>query len=171
MRSQNDAPKNGDTIATIETNLGTIKFILFDKEAPEIAKNFIELANKGYYDGIIFHRVIEDFMIQGGDPTGTGRGGKSYLGQDLNDEFIKGFSHKQGTVSMANAGANTNGSQFFIVTGANGTPYLDNKHSIFGQVFEGLDIAIAISKVEKDRSDKPIEDVVMKKVTISKIGA
>lgn len=158
---------NSERIATIETNLGTIKIKLYEKEAPNTTKNFIELAKKGYYDGIIFHRVIEDFMIQTGDPTGTGRGGETYNGEVLKDEFAPGLTHIQGVVSMANAGPNTNGSQFFIVTNPDGTKYLDGRHSIFGQVVEGMDVAIKISQVERDGNDKPLEPVVMNKVTIS----
>lgn len=167
-RSQTVAPSQGDYIATIKTNKGSFQFLLFEREAPTIGQNFIELAQKGYYDGQIFHRVIPDFMIQGGDPTGTGRGGQSYRGGQLPDEFIAGFTHLKGTVSMANAGPNSNGSQFFIVTNANGTSYLDGKHSIFGQIFSGQEVVDAISKVPTNAGDRPLEDVIMEKVTVSR---
>lgn len=164
------APKSGDTIATLETSLGTIKIKLFPAEAPETVKNFTELAKAGKYDGVIFHRVIEDFMIQTGDfEKSNGTGGYSYKGPGtkFNDEFGPGLSNLQGTLSMANAGANTNGSQFFIVTSADGTPWLNGKHSVFGQIYEGLDVALKISQVDTDMSDKPVETVTINKVTIS----
>lgn len=164
------APKSGDTIVTIETNLGTIKAKLFANEAPATVKNFTELAKQGKYDGVIFHRVIEDFMIQTGDfELGNGRGGYSYEGPGtkFNDEFAPGLANLQGTLSMANSGPNTNGSQFFIVTSADGTPWLNGKHSVFGQIYEGLDIALKISQVETANADKPVEDVIMNKVSIS----
>lgn len=167
-RAQNAAPAKDDYIATIQTNKGVFQFLLFDREAPTIAKNFIELAQKGYYDGQVFHRVIPDFMIQGGDPTGTGRGGQSYQGGQLPDEFIAGFTHLKGTVSMANAGPDSNGSQFFIVTNANGTSYLDGKHSIFGQIFSGQEVVDAISKLPTNAGDRPLEDVIMEKVTVTR---
>jgi cyclophilin family peptidyl-prolyl cis-trans isomerase len=149
---------------TIETNHGTIVAELFEDLAPKTTANFIELAEKGYYDGVIFHRVIEDFMIQGGDPTGTGRGGPGYT---IPDEFGKGLGHTQaGLFSMANAGPNTGGSQFFITLAA--TPWLDGKHAIFGKVTSGLDIVKAIGKVQTGMSDRPVEDVVMEKVSVNK---
>lgn len=156
--SQLDFPKTGDTVAIIETTLGTIKIKLFVQETPKTCANFIGLAKKGYYNGIIFHRVIRDFMIQGGDPTGTGMGGESIYGQEFEDEFAPGLSHVKGTLSMANAGPNTNGSQFFIVH-ARETKYLDRHHSVFGQVYEGLDIVDAIANVKTDRNDRPLTDV------------
>ncbi|MGL5831136.1 MAG: peptidylprolyl isomerase [Candidatus Altimarinota bacterium] len=164
------APKSGDTIATLETSLGTIKAKLFASEAPETVKNFTELAKEGKYDGVTFHRVIEDFMIQTGDfEKGNGTGGHSYKGPGtkFNDEFAPGLANLQGTLSMANSGANTNGSQFFIVTSADGTPWLNGKHSVFGQIYEGLDVALKISQVETDLGDKPVETVTINKVTIS----
>jgi peptidyl-prolyl cis-trans isomerase B (cyclophilin B) len=164
------APKSGDTVATLETSLGTIKVKLFPAEAPETVKNFTELAKAGKYDGVTFHRVIEDFMIQTGDfERGNGTGGYSYKGPGtkFNDEFGPGLANLQGTLSMANSGANTNGSQFFIVTAADGTPWLNGKHSVFGQIYEGLDIALKISQVETDLRDKPVETVTINKVTIS----
>ncbi|MGD2047475.1 MAG: peptidylprolyl isomerase [Gemmatimonadota bacterium] len=151
---------------TIETNHGTIVAELFEDLAPKTAGNFIELAEKGYYDGIIFHRVIDGFMIQGGDPTGTGRGGPGYT---IPDEFGEGLAHTQpGLFSMANSGPNTGGSQFFITLAA--TPWLDGKHAIFGKVTSGLDIVQAIGKVATGMGDRPVEDVVMEKVTVEREG-
>lgn len=177
---------------TIKTNLGTIKAQLFNHLATKTVKNFIELAKKGYYDGVIFHRVIPDFMIQGGDPTGTGRGGKSIYGHPFEDEFSDQLFNFNGALSMANAGPNTNGSQFFIVSNEHvpanmvaqmkavgypqvvidyyqhhgGTPWLDHRHTVFGQVIVGMDVVQKISKVQRDQMDKPKDDVVMEKVTI-----
>ena len=148
---------------TIETNHGTIRAEMFLDKAPKTAGNFIELAKKGFYDGVIFHRVIEGFMIQGGDPTGTGRGGPGY---QIEDEFGPGLAHTQpGLFSMANAGPGTGGSQFFITLAA--TPWLDRKHAIFGKVTSGLDVVQAIGSVETGPGDRPVEDVVMEKVTVS----
>jgi cyclophilin family peptidyl-prolyl cis-trans isomerase len=148
---------------TIETNHGTIKAEMFVDKAPKTAGNFIELAKKGFYDGVIFHRVIDGFMIQGGDPTGTGRGGPGYT---IKDEFAPGLAHTQpGLFSMANAGANTGGSQFFITLAA--TPWLDGKHAIFGKVIAGMDVVKKIGKLPTARGDRPTEDVVMKNVTVS----
>jgi cyclophilin family peptidyl-prolyl cis-trans isomerase len=148
---------------TIETNHGTITAELFEDAAPKTAENFIELAKKGYYDGIIFHRVIEGFMLQGGDPTGTGRGGPGY---NIPDEFGEGLTHEHpGLFSMANAGPNTGGSQFFITLAA--TPWLDGKHAIFGKVVGGLDVVHAIGKVPTGMGDRPVNDVVMEKVTVN----
>ena len=148
---------------TIETNHGTIKAEMFVDKAPKTAGNFIELAKKGFYDGVIFHRVIDGFMIQGGDPTGTGRGGPGYT---IKDEFAAGLAHTQaGLFSMANAGPNTGGSQFFITLAA--TPWLDGKHAIFGKVIVGMDVVKKIGKLPTARGDRPTEDVVMKNVTVS----
>lgn len=143
--------------ATMSTTMGDIKFELFKKDAPKTVENFKGLAEKGYYNGVIFHRIIQDFMIQGGDPTGTGRGGESIYGEKFEDEINK---HKiiAGTLAMANAGPNTNGSQFFIVTEAP-QPHLDGKHTAFGQVIEGMDVVKKIAAVEVDAYDKPLEDV------------
>ena len=147
---------------TIETNHGTIVAEMFADLAPTTAGNFIELAKKGYYDGLVFHRVIEGFMIQGGCPEGTGRGGPGY---QIPDEFGAGLAHTHsGIFSMANAGPNTGGSQFFITLAA--TPWLDGKHAIFGKVTSGLDVVQAIGKVETGKADRPVEDVVMEKVTV-----
>jgi len=149
---------------TIETNHGTIVAEMFEDLAPKTTGNFMELAEKGFYDGVIFHRVIDGFMIQGGDPTGTGRGGPGYT---IPDEFGAGLGHTHsGLFSMANAGPNSGGSQFFITLAA--TPWLDGKHAIFGKVTSGLDVVQAIGKVETGLGDKPVQDVVMEKVTVSR---
>ena len=148
---------------TIETNHGTIKAEFFMDLAPKTAGNFIELAKKGYYDSLTFHRVIDGFMIQGGCPSGTGTGGPGY---NIPDEFGAGLAHTgPGIFSMANAGPNTGGSQFFITLAA--TPWLDGKHAIFGKVTEGLDVVQAIGKLPTGFGDKPKEPVVMEKVTVS----
>jgi len=150
------------TTATLHTNKGAIAVELFDDDAPKTVGNFVKLAGDGFYDGVIFHRVIPDFMIQGGDPTGTGSGGPGY---QFEDEFNQ---HKviRGALAMANAGPNTNGSQFFIVT-ADETPWLDGKHTVFGRVTDGMDVVDAISAVDRDARDKPYEDVVIERVEIS----
>jgi cyclophilin family peptidyl-prolyl cis-trans isomerase len=140
--------------ATMQTSKGTIELELFDEDAPKTVENFKKLAGDGFYDGVIFHRVIPEFMIQGGDPTGTGRGGPGY---QFEDEF-NGHRIERGALAMANAGPNTNGSQFFIVT-ADACPWLDGKHTVFGQVTSGIEIADAISNVDTGPGDKPREDV------------
>jgi cyclophilin family peptidyl-prolyl cis-trans isomerase len=148
---------------TIETNHGTIIAEMFSDVAPKTTGNFIELAKKGYYDGIVFHRVIEGFMIQGGCPEGTGTGGPGY---NIPDEFAPGLAHTDaGTFSMANAGPNTGGSQFFITLAA--TPWLDGKHAIFGKVTDGLDVVLAIGNLPTGMGDRPVEEVVMQKVTVN----
>jgi cyclophilin family peptidyl-prolyl cis-trans isomerase len=148
---------------TIETNHGKIEAELFADVAPKTAGNFIELAKKGFYDGVVFHRIIDGFMIQGGDPTGTGRGGP---GHTIPDEFAPGLAHtRAGLFSMANAGPNTGGSQFFITLAA--TPWLDGKHAIFGRVTVGLDVVMAIGKLKTGPGDRPVESVVMEKVTVA----
>jgi cyclophilin family peptidyl-prolyl cis-trans isomerase len=148
--------------ATIETNHGTIELELFDDDAPETVANFTKLAGEGYYDGLVFHRVIPDFMIQGGCPQGTGTGGPGYtFGDEINDHAIV-----RGTLAMANAGPNTNGSQFFIVT-AEATPWLDGKHTAFGQVTSGMDVVDQIQSVETDARDRPVDEVRMEKVSIA----
>lgn len=178
--------------AVIKTNQGDITVQLFPKQAPKTVENFTRLAQKGYYNGVIFHRVIPDFMIQGGDPTGTGRGGESIFGKAFEDEFSDQLFNFTGALSMANAGPNTNGSQFFIVSNEHvpanmisqmkmvgypqeiidhyeangGTPWLDHRHTVFGQVIAGMDVVKKISKVDRDGMDKPKEDVVMNEVTI-----
>ena len=178
-------PQPGDKVAIMTTSMGEIKIKLFPDVAPKAVENYTTHAENGYYDGVIFHRVINDFMIQGGDPQGTGRGGESIWGEPFEDEFDDSFRHFRGALSMANRGANTNGSQFFIVqntkvndaslraagqAGANeeilktyeelgGTPHLDGRHTVFGQVYEGLDIVDKIAATEVDQNDKPIENV------------
>jgi len=148
--------------ATMHTNHGTIEVELFDDDAPKTVDNFVKLARDGFYDGVIFHRVIPDFMIQGGDPTGTGRGGPGYTFEDeFNDNKVV-----RGALAMANAGPNTNGSQFFIVT-TEAAPWLDGKHTVFGRVTSGQDVADAISNVDRDGRDRPLEPVVIESVVIS----
>ena len=148
---------------TLETNMGNIKIELFEKEMPVTVGNFRKLVEQGFYNGVIFHRVIPDFMIQGGDPTGTGMGGPGY---NIKDEFTKNNRNSRGTISMANAGPNTGGSQFFINVVNN--HYLDSKHPVFGKVAEGMDVADKISKVKRDRGDKPVSKVVINKATYQK---
>ncbi|WP_407408507.1 peptidylprolyl isomerase [Peribacillus sp.] len=176
----------------MQTTLGDIKIKLFPKHAPKTVENFLTHAEKGYYDGIIFHRVIKDFMLQGGDPTGTGMGGESIWGTNFEDEFSMELFNLRGALSMANAGPGTNGSQFFIVQAQHvdsrmgeqmkqagypkeiisaymengGTPWLDHKHSVFGQVIEGMDVVDTIANVETVAGDKPAVDVVIKGITI-----
>lgn len=178
--------------ATIKTNHGDIVIKLFPEEAPMTVENFVRLAQKGYYDGVTFHRVISDFMIQGGDPEGTGAGGQSIWGHNFEDEFSNELFNLRGALSMANAGPNTNGSQFFIVQNKNmpkrfiqqlrdaqypeevvkaykqgGTPWLDHRHTVFGHVTEGMDVVDEIAKVAKDGNDKPLEEVVITTVEIA----
>lgn len=178
--------------ALIKTNHGDIKVALFPEQAPKTVANFVGLAKQGYYDGVIFHRVIEDFMIQGGDPSGTGMGGESIYGESFEDEFSRELYNLKGALSMANAGPNTNGSQFFIVTASNvpstmlgqmqefgfpeeivaayategGTPWLDQRHTVFGHVVEGMDVVIAINKVVTGLQDKPVEPVVIETIDV-----
>ncbi|WP_297819708.1 peptidylprolyl isomerase [uncultured Lactobacillus sp.] len=184
--------KQEGPIATIETNHGYIKIKLFEKLAPMTVENFVRLAEKGYYDNTIFHRVISDFMIQGGDPEGDGTGGQSIWGHAFEDEFSDELFNLRGALSMANAGPNTNGSQFFIVQNKNmpkryirsmepagypkeiikaykqgGTPWLDGRHTVFGMVIDGMDIVDAIAKVPRNKAnDKPKEDVIIKTIKI-----
>ncbi|USN45397.1 MAG: peptidylprolyl isomerase [Candidatus Woesearchaeota archaeon] len=149
-------------IAVIETNKGTMEIELFQDKAPITTQNFIDLAQKGFYDGLRFHRVIKDFMIQGGDPKGDGTGGPGY---SIQDEFHPDLKHDaKGILSMANAGANTGGSQFFITLVP--TPWLNGKHAVFGKVIKGEDVLDAIGAVQTGAGDKPVQDVVMTKVTI-----
>ena len=155
-------PPAKNRIARMETTKGVIRIEMFEDKAPITTKNFIDLASKGFYDGVIFHRVIDGFMIQGGDPTGTGRGGPGYK---IPDEFHVDLKHDSaGILSMANAGPNTGGSQFFITLGP--TPHLNNRHAVFGKVIEGLDVVKAIGKTATGPADRPLQDVVMKKVTV-----
>jgi peptidyl-prolyl cis-trans isomerase B (cyclophilin B) len=148
--------------ATLHTNHGAIEIELFAEDAPKTVENFTTLAGKGFYDGVIFHRIIPDFMIQGGDPTGTGRGGPGYTFEDeFNDHKVV-----RGALAMANAGPNTNGSQFFIVT-TEAASWLDGKHTVFGQVTGGMDVVDAIAAVETDAADKPRSDVVIERVELA----
>lgn len=220
------APKTGDRVATLKTTLGDIKIKFFPEYTPKTVENFLTLAARGYYDGVTFHRVINDFMIQSGDPEGTGMGGESIYGAPFADEFAFELAHIRGAVSMANSGANTNGSQFFIVQNKaldesskaqyeffvqnpdeimgmmpdglavsvkmmyperisqyyienGGAPYLDftsryyfggtSAHSVFGMVYEGLDIVDKIAAVETDGSDKPVADIVIQSIVIETI--
>jgi cyclophilin family peptidyl-prolyl cis-trans isomerase len=148
--------------ATLTTNAGAISVELFDDDAPTTVSNFKKLAADGFYDGVIFHRVIPDFMIQGGDPTGTGSGGPGYTFEDESNE------HKveRGALAMANAGPNTNGSQFFIVT-ADSAPWLDGKHTVFGRVIAGMEVVDAISEVDRDARDRPKQDVTIERVELA----
>ena len=170
--------------ATMKTTMGDIDIVFFPEQTPKTVRNFLTLAEDGYYDGIIFHRVIKDFMIQGGDPTGTGCGGESIYGEKFEDEFSMELFNFRGALSMANAGPNTNGSQFFIVQAdempysvdrlieggwpceaakkygeVGGTPHLDQRHSVFGQVYGGMDIVDKIANARVNGSDKPLEDI------------
>ncbi len=165
MSSETSAQRE---VAVMETSMGRIEIELFLNLTPKTVKNFVGLAEKGAYNGLIFHRVIDGFMIQGGDPTGTGTGGESIYGHPFEDEFSDSLKHTgAGFVSMANRGPNTNTSQFFITLAA--TPWLDGKHTIFGKVVSGMDVVNAIGKVKTHKpGDRPVVDVVMKKVTIKK---
>jgi cyclophilin family peptidyl-prolyl cis-trans isomerase len=147
--------------ATLHTNHGAIEVELHDDDAPKTVENFRKLAGDGFYDGVIFHRVIPDFMIQGGDPTGTGSGGPGYTFEDeFNDHKVE-----RGALAMANAGPNTNGSQFFVVT-AEATPWLDGKHTVFGRVTSGMDVVDTISQIDTDANDKPREAVLIERVEL-----
>jgi cyclophilin family peptidyl-prolyl cis-trans isomerase len=149
------------TNATLHTNHGAIAIELFDEDAPKTVENFLKLARDGFYDGVVFHRIIPDFMIQGGDPTGTGMGGPGYTFEDeFNDHKVE-----RGALAMANAGPNTNGSQFFIVTTA-AAPWLDGKHTVFGRVTNGMDAVDTIEQVDTDAQDKPREPVVIERVEL-----
>ncbi|HWC47198.1 MAG TPA: peptidylprolyl isomerase [Casimicrobiaceae bacterium] len=150
------------TNATMQTNHGTIELELFDDDAPKTVGNFTKLASEGFYDGVVFHRVIEDFMIQGGDPTGTGSGGPGY---QFEDEFNE-HAMVRGSLAMANAGPNTNGSQFFFVT-AESCPWLDGKHTVFGRVTDGMDVVDEISDVDRDARDRPRDDVKIERVVVA----
>lgn len=158
--------QNGDDqmsgIVTMKTNMGTMKFQLETEKAPITTENFIKLSNEGFYNGLIFHRVIKDFMVQGGDPNGDGTGGPGY---QIKDEFHSELKHdKIGILSMANAGPNTGGSQFFITLTA--TPWLDNKHSVFGHLIEGEEVLNKIGSISTNAGDKPLNDVVVESVTV-----
>ena len=150
------------TAATLHTNHGAIELDLYEDDAPTTVGNFVKLAGDGFYDGVVFHRVIPDFMIQGGDPTGTGTGGPGYTFEDeINEHKVE-----RGALAMANAGPDTNGSQFFIVT-AEATPWLNGKHTVFGRVSSGMDVVDTISQVETDSQDKPHEPVVIERVDLA----
>ena len=215
--TQLDPSAQGEEIAVMHTSMGDIKIKFFPEEAPKAVENFKTLAKEGYYDGITFHRVINDFMIQGGDPTGTGSGGESMYGEYFEDEFSPNLYNFRGALSMANAGPNTNGSQLFIVqaktvtegywdyideivaeygtenvlynsqTGnmvkvnysdearqiyneIGGTPHLDYCHTVFGQVFEGMEVVDAIASVAVDENDKPADDVIIESITFENYG-
>lgn len=181
------------TDVILHTNHGDIELVLFEDQAPKTVANFVGLCKQGYYDGVIFHRIIKDFMIQGGDPSGSGMGGESIYGGDFEDEFSKEVYNLRGALSMANAGPNTNGSQFFIVTASNvptqmlrqmqdldfpepiieayakngGTPWLDQRHTVFGHVKSGFDVVLKIEDVKTGPQDKPLEDVVIQSVTVN----
>lgn len=149
--------------ATFETSEGTFTVELFRGRAPETVANFVELATDGFYDGVVFHRVIQDFMIQGGDPEGTGMGGPGYT---IDDEFHPELRHDgPGILSMANAGPNTGGSQFFITLAA--TPWLDDRHAVFGRVISGMEVVEEIGAVETDASDRPVDTVRIESVTVT----
>ncbi len=195
MSKQTAKPEKNDKTAVIKTTLGDIKVKLFPDAAPKAVENFTSLAKNGYYNGIIFHRVIPDFMIQGGDPTGTGMGGESVWGKPFEDEFSPDYHNIRGALSMANAGPGTNGSQFFIVQldsadsslisqmeqlpeyfppecvedykALGGTPWLDYKHTVFGFVYEGMNVVDKIAAVKCGAGDKPLEDVVINEITVS----
>lgn len=199
MFSQTQTPQKGDTIAVMHTSMGDISVRLFPELAAKAAENFKTHAKNGYYDGLIFHRVIKDFMIQGGDPLGTGMGGESIWGRPFPDEFACELHNIRGALSMANAGPNTNSSQFFIVQAPSvpeqmisqmeqlgapdfppecvesykklgGTPWLDYKHTVFGQVFDGMDIVDKIASCKVGDGDKPEEDIVIQSITITVKG-
>lgn len=193
---QLEAVKSGDKIAVMHTNMGDISIKLFAEHAPKAVENFTTHAKNGYYDGLIFHRVIKDFMIQGGDPTGTGMGGESIWGHSFEDEFTPELHNLRGALCMANAGPNTNGSQFFIVQASDvpanmldqmkdladsgfppeiteayeksgGTPWLDFRHTVFGQVISGMDTVDKIANTPVGASDRPIDDVVINSIEVT----
>jgi peptidyl-prolyl cis-trans isomerase B (cyclophilin B) len=183
-----------EKLVEMETSMGAIKIKLFPEYAPKAVENFVKHSQDGYYDGLIFHRVIKDFMIQGGDPKGNGTGGESIWGTPFKDEFSTHLFNLRGALSMANSGANTNGSQFFIVQSSKldasmksqmeqagypkeiidaydkngGTPWLDHRHTVFGQVIEGMDIVDKIAETPVDAKDKPKKDVVIKGIKVLK---
>lgn len=194
MSVQLENVKSGDTVAIMKTNMGEITIKLFPEKAPKTVENFVTHSKQGYYNGLIFHRVIKDFMIQGGDPDGTGMGGESIWGGSFEDEFDKELHNLCGALSMANAGPNTNGSQFFIVEASSvpqnmlsemkgmpeyfpedivnayadlgGTPWLDYHHTVFGQVINGMETVKKIASVKVDGSDRPLNDVVIDSIEI-----
>ena len=183
-----------ERLVEMETSMGTIKIKLFPEHAPKAVENFVKHSEEGYYDGLIFHRVIKDFMIQGGDPSGNGTGGESIYGKPFEDEFSKNLYNLRGALSMANSGSNTNGSQFFIVQSSSldpamkeqmekagypkeiieaynkngGTPWLDHRHTVFGQVIDGMDIVDKIANTPVGAQDKPKKDVIIEKIKVLK---
>lgn len=196
MFNQLDRPAEGELTVCMHTNKGDISIRLFPDKTPKTVENFVTHAKNGYYDGLTFHRVIKDFMIQGGDPEGTGCGGESIWGDSFEDEFDMDLRNYRGALSMANAGPNTNGSQFFIVQAdkvdsrliaqmrkladkgypdfvtdayekVGGTPHLDFRHTVFGQVFEGMDVVDAIASVKTDYNDCPVDPVVIESIDVS----
>lgn len=167
--NQTDKPQNGDLVAIMKTTNGTMKFRLFPELAPKTVMNFVWLAQKWYYKDIIFHRVINNFMIQGGDPTGTGMWGESFWWSEFEDEFNDNLTNIRWALSMANAGANTNGSQFFVVQ--KDYPSLNNRHSVFGQVYEWLDTVDKIAKTKTEGGDKPKKDIKIISVDIKKYNS
>ncbi|MCI9414629.1 MAG: peptidylprolyl isomerase [Clostridiales bacterium] len=193
--SQLNTPAAGEIVAVMHTTMGDISLRLFPQQAPKTVENFTTHAKNGYYDGLKFHRVIKDFMIQGGDPNGTGTGGESIWGGSFEDEFDPALHNYKGALSMANAGPNTNGSQFFIVQASTvpdqmldqmkelsdqgfpaevaenyrrmgGTPWLDFRHTVFGQVYDGMDVVDAIASVEVGQQDMPKTDVLINSIEI-----
>lgn len=185
--------QEGERLVEMVTSMGTVKIKLFPEQAPKAVENFIKHSEEGYYEGVTFHRVIDGFMIQGGDPDGTGMGGESIYGGPFEDEFSKQLFNIRGALSMANSGPNTNGSQFFIVQNKEldaslpekmkqagypeevlkmyengGTPHLDGRHTVFGQVVEGMDVVDKIASTPTGAQDKPEEDVVIEKINVLK---
>jgi peptidyl-prolyl cis-trans isomerase B (cyclophilin B) len=191
---QLDVNEKSKPMAIIKTNYGDVQIALFSEEAPQAVENFIKLSEVGYYDNTTFHRVINDFMIQGGDPTATGAGGESIWNRPFDDEFSTRLYNLRGALSMANSGPNTNGSQFFIVQNKKlpdslvdqmrnakfpkeiveyyinngGTPWLDFRHTVFGQVVKGMDVVDSIANADVDNNDKPLNDVIVNKIEIFK---
>jgi cyclophilin family peptidyl-prolyl cis-trans isomerase len=162
-----EVDSNTTTVAVFKTNMGTFEAQLYPDKAPKAVENFTDLAESGYYKGVIFHRVIPDFMIQGGDPTGTGTGGESTWGRPFEDEVNTGLVFDSpGMLAMANSGPNTNGSQFFITVAQ--TPWLNGHHTIFGKIISGMDVVYAISKVQRNKQDKPLKEVKIESITIEK---
>eukprot|EP00850_Spirogloea_muscicola_P012533 SM000081S22667 [mRNA] locus=s81:483009:484347:- [translate_table: standard] len=150
---------------TLETTMGALTVELYGEHAPRACRNFAELARRGYYDNVRFHRVIKDFMAQGGDPTGTGRGGESIYGGKFEDEISRELKHTgAGVLSMANSGPDTNGSQFFITLAP--APWLDGKHTIFGRVSRGMDVVKRLGNVQTDKTDRPVQEVKIVKATV-----
>ena len=194
---QLETAKSGDTVAIMHTTMGDIKIKLFKEETPKTFENFTTHAKNGYYNGLIFHRVIKDFMIQGGDPMGSGIGGESIWGRSFEDEFSPKLHHLRGALSMANAGPNTNGSQFFIVEAdtvdnglleqmkelphmfpeetvaqyeeLGGTPWLDYRHTVFGQVFDGFSVVQEIANAKVNANDKPLDDIAIISIDINEV--